>query len=180
MKINGDSYFIKEEHDSLFVAVVDGLGHGEKAHEASTKAIEFISNNHRKDFKQLFIDLHEALKKTRGVAATLVCVDLSNGILTHAGVGNVDMHLFPGNNSHLFPQPGIVGEGIKPHPRIKTIPWSSNNILAVFSDGISRRWDIEEIPDIHNIDVMKLCWELFQKYARVNDDATIVIAKEKS
>lgn len=47
-KLCGDAYFIKEFENRIFIAVIDGLGHGPDAAAASNAAVEHIKTIIRK------------------------------------------------------------------------------------------------------------------------------------
>ncbi len=175
---NGDGFFVAEERDGLFVAVADGLGHGRGAEEASQKAIECVRQHRDKDFKWILAETHKALFKTRGAALTLVRVRLSDRKLIHAGVGNVQARVYPQVTVNLIPRDGVLGFGASPRPRINQAPWPQNGILVVFTDGLSGRWDLSETPQWLDQPLTILSHRLIQTHGRVNDDATVVVAKE--
>jgi hypothetical protein len=121
--------------------------------------------------------LNTKLHQTRGVALTLVRIDLSNRKLIHTGIGNVEARVYPRGKSRLIPHEGILGGRILKKPKINKIPWPKNGTLIVFTDGILGQWDSGEIPGLLDRHVSILTHLLIQKYARPTDDATIVVAK---
>jgi len=174
---NGDAFLISEEHNGLFIAVADGLGHGVEAEKASKRAIEYIFANRLMPFEYLIRELNPKLHQTRGVALTLVRIDLSNQKLIHTGIGNVEARVYPRGESHLIPHEGILGGRLLKKPKINKILWPKNGTLIVFTDGISGRWDLDEIPGLLDRHVSILTHLLIQKHARPKDDATIVVVK---
>ncbi|MCD4784896.1 MAG: SpoIIE family protein phosphatase [Candidatus Eremiobacteraeota bacterium] len=179
-KINGDGFFLTEDRDGLFVAVADGLGHGPEAGEASGMAIECIRKNYRAELDYLILETHKAIRKTRGVAMTLVRINILNRTLTHSGIGNVQARINLSDRYSLIPKGGILGFGAPPRPRITTVPWPKDGILVVFSDGISGRWNLNEIPNFRDQHVTMLSHLLMRGYERSTDDATVLVVKEVS
>ena len=177
---NGDAFLVIEEEDSLFVAVADGLGHGQEAEKASRNAMEFVSDNRHKQFDRLFHELHGLLRKTRGVALTLIRVNLSDRSITHSGIGNVEARVYPRGKSELIPRGGILGGGVLPQPKINKAPWPEHGTLIMFTDGISGRWDLRETPDLLNHHATTLAHLLILDHTRPEDDATVVVAKEET
>lgn len=175
---NGDAFLVTEERDSLFIAVADGLGHGPNAEKASRKAMKFVRDNRSMPFEPLLTELHKTLRKTRGIALTLLRVRLSDRTLIHVGIGNVEARIYPRGRSCPIPRGGILGRGALPQLKITKIPWPGNATLVVFTDGISGRWDLSETPDLLDHHTTTLSHLLVQKHARPTDDATVVVVKE--
>lgn len=174
---NGDAFLVHEDEHGVLLAVADGLGHGPNAAKASQRAIAYVRDRTGRDLGQLFVELHETLHNTRGVALTLVRLCVPEGILVHAGIGNVEARLYSGEPSILLTRPGVLGTGPAPRPRVNQIPWPTGATLIVHSDGISKKWDFNETPGVLECHVSTVCHYLMRDYARSNDDATIVVAR---
>jgi len=177
---NGDGFLVTEERDGLFVALVDGLGHGEQAAAARRTAMESVRENSRTDLARLLRNVHQVLRKMRGAAMTVVRISLSQRTLTHAGIGNVQARVYPRCDSFLIPLQGILGVEDGPLPRINTVSWPENGLLIVFSDGISGRWDLDDAPGVQDQHVTTLSHLLMQEHSSPRDDATVVLAREVS
>lgn len=175
--VNGDCSLVLPDDNGLLVAVADGLGHGPEAAVASHHAISLIRERQYDEFGSLLRSLHEKLRNTRGAALTLVRIDLRNGKLVHAGVGNVEARVHPCAPSGLLPKPGIVGSGALPNPRVRDIAWSEGATLVVFTDGILGRWSLKEVPELLTRSAAMVSRLLLRRFARMNDDATVVVAK---
>ncbi len=175
---NGDAYFVDDERDGLFVAVADGLGHGPEAEKASSKAIRFIRDNMSMAFDDMLLNVHDKLHKTRGTSLTLVRLSLSDRTVTHAGIGNVEVRIYPSEGLALVPRYGVLGMGPPPKVKINRTKWPHNGILIIFTDGLSGRWDINEIPGFNDLHVTTISNLLIGEHARPKDDATVVVVKE--
>ncbi len=177
-KANGDAFLVIDERDGLFVAVVDGLGHGPRAEAAGRKTMECIRENQGLEFDHLMLLVHQALRDTRGAALTLVRLRLSERTITHVGVGNVQARIYPFDGSGFIPYPGILGSGMPPRIKINRAAWPKGGVLILFTDGLSGRWDFKINPDLLNLHVTTLSNLLIQEYAQPKDDATVVVVKE--
>ncbi len=176
--VNGDSSLVVPEDDGLLVAVADGMGHGSEAAKASQEAIAHVRENGCEDFASVFAELHEGLRRTRGTALTLVRILLGDRKLVHAGIGNVEARVHPDGSSSLLVKPGVLGAGRPPATRVNEMAWPKGATLVVYTDGILGRWSLDETPQFASRPVAMVSHLLLRRFARPNDDATLVVARE--
>ena len=93
---SGDLAVFAGYDGGALVAVVDGLGHGDAAADASAIASETIRRHRGEAPEALLRRCHAALRKTRGAVMTLAWFDLERHRLAWAGVGNVEARLVRG------------------------------------------------------------------------------------
>src|ERR1041384_486497 len=91
---NGDAYLVRRRGRQLLCAVVDGLGHGRGAHEASRVALEVLNDWRGEPLDELLQAAHEALRATRGAVLGAVVVDRGAEAFHYAGVGNIEVRVF--------------------------------------------------------------------------------------
>ncbi len=177
--VNGDSFFVQEDELGLLVAVIDGLGHGPAAASASEAALAYIRDNRREqDLARLIAGLHEALRGTRGAAATLLRICLAGRRLFHTAVGNVDSRVYPKALASLVMRPGVLGMGGLLRPRVNEAPWSRDRTLVVYSDRLSAKWNLTEKTGLLQESVASIGHRLMHNHARANDDATVIVVRE--
>ncbi len=174
--LNGDTYvFLNIDANRSVGAVIDGLGHGKEAHIASSLAREQILKKPELAPDALLISIHESIKGTRGITIGLVKIDTEINKLFFTGIGNIEGNLISGSNKkNLLSFGGIVGHSIRT-PRVFDFDFNKGDIVYMYSDGITSRWGYEEI-DL-NENPQKNAEFIFNKYARQNDDATILIIR---
>lgn len=174
---NGDGYVIKHTASQLLVAVVDGVGHGEHAEEASQRALDCIDAHFDAPFTDIFSRLHDLLRKSRGAVVTLVRLDHDQRTLEHAGVGNVEVRTYPREKSGLMTQPGTLGFGQFKQPRITKTVWPVGTALLIHTDGISQKWSLDRFPDLLNCRVSTIAHYLMHNFRLQSDDSTIVVLR---
>ena len=179
-RFNGDAYFIKRYEDMVIFAVIDGLGHGEGAQEASLTAVDCLENYYRRPFTEIFRLCHQRLKKTRGAAMSLCRISLKDRIMTHSGIGNVQTRVY---SSEKAPAPfcinGTLGVAMQ-SVKVDDYPLPENYIIVMFSDGISGRFSPDNFPGFLNLKPQILAKRIIENHARDNDDATVMVGRRSS
>src|SRR5579871_4205981 len=89
-KVSGDQYLIKPFATGIFLAAVDGLGHGDEATAAARCAVTTLANHVEEPLIFLAHRCNEALVNTRGVVMTMASLNLVNQTITWMGIGNVE------------------------------------------------------------------------------------------
>lgn len=142
-RICGDLVLLVELDARCLLAVIDGLGHGPRAAEASEAAAAFIRAHAEEPLDHLLRGCDGAIRSTRGVAATVIRIDRETLELEHAGVGNVELVARTAEAVAPVPQAGVIGGRMR-----KVIATRhqlhAGDLLALFSDGISRRLRLED------------------------------------
>jgi negative regulator of sigma-B (phosphoserine phosphatase) len=162
-RANGDGVLVGEG----FVAVIDALGHGERAQAARLVAEEALGKGGT-SVQALFDAVHGALRGSRGIAMAVVR-HTADGELEAAGVGNVAVRAVFGATLPFVPTPGIVGAQFR-GLRISRGRVSVGARLLLHTDGISSRFDeaLAQLPDAD-----EACEQILQRHGSVRDDATI-------
>lgn len=169
-RANGDAVLVREEGDVLMLAVIDGLGHGPEAERASLAAVEDLASlSLEQPLLSVMLSVHERLRPTRGVAAT-VCV-MRDGQVEACAVGNVQLSC-TNADIPLILSAGVLGKRVaKYHVCRGSLRTGAR--VALFSDGISTR---VAIGDLARLAPAEACRHVFDRYRRDEDDATILIA----
>jgi negative regulator of sigma-B (phosphoserine phosphatase) len=170
-RVNGDAIVIcTGPKDRMLLAVIDGLGHGPIAAEASGAAVALLkAASLDQSVLMLMQGVHHALKGTRGAAATL-CL-LTGNKLEICAVGNVQLSC-TNTSIPLVLSPGVLGMRV-PRYRVCEAQLNKGARLALYSDGISSRFRAEETRHLAPGEACKLTIE---RYRKNEDDATILIA----
>jgi anti-sigma regulatory factor (Ser/Thr protein kinase) len=159
------------------LVVVDGLGHGTLAAEASRLAAEVFQNDPFAAPQTLIERMHRALTGTRGAAGA--CVYLNGGAeLFYAGIGNIAGRVCTADGSRgLVSHSGTLGFQAR---RVQQFayPRSQTSLLIMHSDGLTARWNIAEHVGLHARHPALVAAVLYREHARGRDDATVVVYRE--
>ena len=106
-------------------------------------------------------------------------LDLDEDTLIYSGAGNIAGRLISGvGDKSLASQHGTVGVQIRRLQDVKQ-PWPDHALLVLHSDGLTTRWDLDNVQGIlqHHPTVVA-AW-LVRDHSRGRDDATVVVMKRR-
>jgi negative regulator of sigma-B (phosphoserine phosphatase) len=168
---NGDAALVRADGGRTLLAVIDALGHGPAAAEATARALEVLG---RADLSGsitgLFDAMHRALHGSRGAAVTACVFD--GAVLRGAGVGNVALRSL-GTDVPALITPGIVGGPRAARVRAFEARLAPGDKLALFSDGIASSFDLDGAV---RAEPGAACRAIVGQWGRAYDDATVLLA----
>jgi serine phosphatase RsbU (regulator of sigma subunit) len=183
-EVCGDAWAVDEGdgQDFILVLVVDGLGHGPQAAEAARGAVRAFSGRTSPDPAEIIRRAHDALRSTRGAAMAVARVDLGGREVRFAGVGNVaGLILSPAEDRSLtmMSHNGTVGHTLRKVQEF-TYPWADGALLVMHSDGLTTRWPPGRTAGLMARHPGLIAGVLYRDYKRGRDDATVLVARERS
>ncbi len=167
----GDSFIVVPIEQGLLLCLADGLGHGPAAYAASDKACRYAQEHASKPLEALMRGIDGALRGTRGAAVSLLTLTAQR--VRFIGVGNVELRAHARVRIAPPTQPGIVGQGMRPL-RVWDYALAHGDLFALLSDGISTRFDLEELA---HLTPQAIAQEILAKHQKSHDDACCVIAR---
>lgn len=180
-EVSGDGYeILRDAAGRTHILVVDGLGHGQPAADATRVALEIFRHHVHLEPGDLFRTLHEELRATRGAAIGLSTLDPTLGKLFFTGVGNIAGTLWPGLQPDrargLASHNGTAGYLM---PRVQTLayPWDPDSLLVLQSDGLTSRWNLDAYPGLAFRDPGVIAGVLYRDHCRGRDDVTVIAVK---
>ncbi|MDT4954455.1 MAG: hypothetical protein QOJ02_2593 [Acidobacteriota bacterium] len=175
--LNGDAYYIARRGSSTLLAVIDGLGHGAGAKEATDVAVDLLDEWMGEPLDKVLQSAHNALRSTRGVVLGAAVIDETNKRFHYAGVGNIMVRVYNAPE-HISPisTNGTLGARLG-NLRVWTYPWAEGATLIMASDGVSASWDIESYPGLLRRTPQLIAGILMRDYGRHADDATVLVAR---
>jgi serine/threonine protein phosphatase PrpC len=172
---NGDAYFIAEHGGETLLAVVDGLGHGRGARDASSAALATLEGWEGEPLDDVMYEVHGALRSTRGAVMGAVVIDRGRGTFHYAGVGNVEVRVLGSvDPARPVPANGTLGARLS-QVRVWPHRWTEGSTLVLASDGISASWDASSYPGILARGPQLLAGVLMRDFGRNSDDATVLV-----
>jgi anti-sigma regulatory factor (Ser/Thr protein kinase) len=167
----------RPQPEVIRILVADGLGHGEFAAQASTKAVETFAKHSALELPELLTRMHEALRGTRGAAVALAEVDRTRELVSYTGIGNISASIVTheGSNS-LVSMNGTLGGQFRA-ARLFTYPWPRGAALIMMSDGLKTHWDLNRYAGIFERPASLIAGVLYRDHVRGTDDATVVAVR---
>jgi len=182
-RICGDqSVAIDLSGDAALFGVLDGLGHGNEAAQASARGVEVLCQDPNRPLGVLVQLCHRALIDTRGVVMTLARIDFKAGLLSWNGIGNVAGNLVTKSpsgveiRSSALLTGGIVGYRIPETVHTQTVSMRPGDLLVITSDGI----DDNHLDGIEfAAPALTIAEQILHSHAKDNDDALVLTARHR-
>ncbi len=166
---NGDAAFVRHEGSTLLFAVLDGLGHGDAAADATDAGVEFLAA------VDLGLSLHDIvtgldahLSPTCGAGAVVGVV--RHDTLLACCIADVAVRGH-GVAVPLIPSGGLLGRRAGPlHTCGATLPPGAR--VLVFTPGVAAALDLADVAGHAPQDA---CQALLAQHAVPEDDATVML-----
>ena len=159
--------------------VIDGLGHGGDAADASAIAERVIREHASAPPADLLARCHEALRRSRGVVLTAAWFDLQEMEISWAGVGNVEARLVRGaaaygdRHDSALVLGGVVGYNL-PAVRPSSTDLRPGDAVAFATDGIDADYSASLTP---GLPAQRLAERILERHARDTDDALAAVVR---
>lgn len=176
--VSGDGCYLKNSENLLKFIVADGLGHGPEANLAVNEAVNSFKICPYDSPCDIIRYLHQDVRKTRGLVATVGVIDMKAGLTRIAGVGNISAKLMGPvlSKAHLAYN-GIIGHNIPNTMNDQLLDLSDFNQFVLCSDGMRSRWDLSKYIGISRCDPSIQAAVLYKDFGRQTDDMSAVIIK---
>lgn len=176
---NGDCYIVQHLSGGVsLAAVIDGLGHGKEAHLAAQSAKERILSRPDLPLDTLMNYIHASIRGTRGATIGLALLKTGTDTLSYTAIGNIEGQVVNEHGARsLISLGGIVGHNMRT-PRIFEYEYRAMDTLLLYSDGIASSWQNRNIN--WRDQPQQIAEDILNHYARINDDATILVLRNVS
>ncbi|WP_439881977.1 SpoIIE family protein phosphatase [Pontibacter sp. MBLB2868] len=180
----GDGFDISTNNNRTDIMVLDGLGHGLNANDASNQAIKAFREHLPLDPANRLRAIHNSIKRTRGAVGFTATI--SNGTIAYCGVGNISGKLYatesaiPGMQyKNIISYNGILGHNIPTTLNNQQLDWVRNKTIVLHSDGLKSRWDLSKYPNLLRHHPTIIAAVLYLEHCRHTDDTLVVVCKAK-
>jgi phosphoserine phosphatase RsbX len=178
---SGDRFLVEAFADGTLVAVVDALGHGHRAAQVASQAIDTLVRHAHEGVTALVARCHATLREKCGATMSLASFDWRSQRMTWLGIGNVAGVLVghvhrPSSTSRferLLVRGGVVG-GDLPDLEPTTIALVPGDTLVIATDGIQEEF-ADALPN--DLAPQALAEHVFAHYAKYTDDALVLVAR---
>jgi anti-sigma regulatory factor (Ser/Thr protein kinase) len=176
-KLSGDGWLVTEGERGPAIVIIDGLGHGASAHEASALGVEICRKNRGAAPAALMETMHAGLRPTRGAAAAVAEIDLGARLVRLSGLGNISCSVVSTEGSKsLASMSGIVGHEGRRFQEFST-PFPAGANLVMFSDGFATRWRLDQYSGLRPRHPSLAAGVVYRDQLRGRDDATVIVAR---
>jgi len=173
LRYNGDRIYLEREGGRLRWLHLDGLGHGERAHGATSNLGIHLSGNGA--LTEVLDMVSRQLTDTRGAVGVIGEIDTKQEELRLVGVGDMHAHLFDHESVSGIPfAPGILGREYRSLSVFRA-GFGRKNLVVSASDGIRRNWDMGNFVGLFGQHPQLIAYTLGNIMGRVSDDQSICI-----
>lgn len=177
-EVSGDAWAFRKAGRWQRICMVDGLGHGPLAADASAEALAVFRSAAEGDTAVgILQQAHAALRTTRGAVMAVIEIDTAAGLASFCGVGNIAAVVFgAAKPQHLTSIEGTVGYSVRQF-RAHELAWNPQSTLVMNSDGLSSRWSLSRCPGLLARHPALIAAVLHRDFTREQDDTTVVVAR---
>jgi negative regulator of sigma-B (phosphoserine phosphatase) len=150
---SGDHQLVRCKNNSILIAAVDGIGHGEEAANAAKAAISILESGVEEPIISLVTRCHERLRSTRGIVLSLASVDKAHEELLLRG--------------------GVVGSRLPPL-QATVLPIAWDDTLVFVTDGVRGEF-IETLSARES--PQRAAERILEHYGTGIDDALVLVAR---
>lgn len=174
----GDSWMTMDFGGRMLAMVVDGLGHGVEAAEASAEAVRVMREYSRHCPCEILDASHGALRKTRGAAMSVLESPYGSTSCRYAGIGNISASILSDAKSQsLVSHNGTIGVQVR---KCQEFEYSFDNdaLVVMHSDGLVSQWDLRKYPGLTRKHPAVVASVLYRDYKRGRDDVTVLVVRK--
>lgn len=177
--VSGDHAAFVRDGDALVLAVVDGIGHGPLAHDASGHAVATFLAHAAASPIAVLDACDRALVGTRGAVMSVARIDEGTGVVEQAGVGNVTMRIERWRSSRILSgSTATLGtRGPRRKPLAESVPLDPREVVLMYTDGLTTRVDLSGEPELLHEHPIVIAQRVMAGFARPNDDALVLVAR---
>ena len=172
----GDSWSVANTAAGRTLMVVDGLGHGPDAAEASVEAVRLFNRFNGHQVPTLLEYIHGGLRATRGAAVSIARYDAADRKIVYSGVGNVaGALLINGALRRMVSMAGTAGFNAR---KIQAFDYPfASGLVILHSDGLQSSWTLDRYPNLVSFHPTLIAAILYRDFNRGRDDATVLVGK---
>ncbi|HKP64289.1 MAG TPA: ATP-binding protein [Polyangiales bacterium] len=181
-EVVGDGYAVLVQPGLVRIVLMDGLGHGQGAADATLAGLQTFHANPKLGPGPLIERMHEALRPTRGAAVAVVEIEPAAQRLRFAGVGNCSGSIHDPAKARpqgLASHNGTVGAQ-KPRWNELGHSWPQDGLLIMHTDGLVSRWNLEDYPGLSRRHPSVIAGVLYRDFNRQRDDVTVLAFSSRS
>ncbi|MFC3612369.1 ATP-binding protein [Lutimaribacter marinistellae] len=172
----GDDLMVRPGPGHTDLMLCDGLGHGQRAAEASAEIVETARRLHLPPSESI-AHLSREMVGHRGAVAAMARIDHATGQLDHSGLGNITTFcLGSETRKRLAVRDGRIG-GAPTQGFDEQVMLKPGDLVVMHTDGLKTLGDKDLPPALLARSPMLICGHLLDRAFRGRDDAGILVAR---
>ena len=175
-QVCGDATVLVEDDQRMTCVILDGVGHGDKAHQVVRKLTARVRAAASDDPAACLDALHRAAQGTVGAAVGILQIDVRSRSLTYAGLGNTSARVFGGTPRRLVSRDGVLGTNKHSAP-VQNLQLSMGDVVVLHTDGVASDFDRTGFPQLLVASAGFLAEAILERSARQYDDAACIVVK---
>lgn len=182
--VGGDMMFTKVNETDVYIVCMDVLGHGPKAYQVAQLSLsgleKMVAQFEPAQFEpeKILLQLDQLLAGGRGAAVAVAHIDLLQGQLSCAGVGNIAVRRIFRQPTSLISKDGVVGGNMR-KPNEQRIALEDDDIYLLHTDGIQSRFSHRDYPQIISDSATTAVAHVLRHFSKQHDDAGCIIFKAR-
>ena len=172
----GDAAVVQNCDGGVLLAIVDGAGHGHRAHDVAQRALAVIRDHGGPDLDRLMARIHDGLRGTVGAAVGLAFVDTTTAMFRYIGVGNTRASKFGRQAWHGVSRDGLLGDRL-PSSLEQSCALAAGDMLVMWTDGIPENASTSSMAATSYRSAAEIARQLIKKLGKPYDDAGCVVFK---
>lgn len=173
----GDMPWVKLLNDNqILFCLIDVAGHGDAAQKHAENCLFVLERHFQDDLTKIIYSLSEFSQKQRGLVIGLALINLDVGLVHYMGVGNIRARIIGHQGYRFVARSGVVGISAH-HPVLEEYLLNNNDVLLMYSDGVSDQFDVKSYPQILSDKIELIPQTIIQRFAKNNDDASCIAAR---
>lgn len=172
----GDAAVVQNCDGGVLLAIVDGAGHGQRAHDVAQRVLAIITDHASPDLDRLMARIHDGLRGTVGAAVGLAFVDTAASMFRYLAVGNTRATKFGREAWHGVSRDGLLGDRL-PSSLEQSCPLVAGDMLLMWTDGIPESTSTSTLSASSYRGASDIARQLVKQLGKPYDDAGCVVFK---
>lgn len=175
-RVCGDACLVSQDDWGVKCVILDGVGHGPKAHRVASQLLGFMREHVVRDPSKCLQALHCEAAGSEGAVAGVMFIERASGTLSYAALGNTVARVFGRHRRQFISQPGVLGQRMR-SLLPQTAQVAPGDVVVLHTDGISGNFDAVTLPELRVASAQSLVATLIEHFSKPYDDAGCIVVK---
>lgn len=172
----GDASMVAQDDWGITCVILDGAGHGAKAHRVAARLERCARSLKARDPATYLQAFHCHARGGDGAVAGVLLIERSSGVTQYAGLGNTTATVFGSRRLQFVSADGLLGQRMRSAP-VQSTQLSPGDIAVLHTDGIAAAFEPRELPALLVASAPYLASVILERYAKSYDDAACIVVR---